>query len=88
MGVAAAVDLAFPGEHLFVVATYWTTIADGEQNESKNSLWQRIRRQLISAGSKLSPLEYIRLQVEEWIALAKSNNWTILFRRPKLRMAN
>ena len=78
MGVAMAVDLTFPGEHIFVISAYWTTIADSEKIELQNSLWQRIKRQLISNGSKLSPLEYIKRQVEEWMTMAKSQGWTVL----------
>ena len=78
MGVAMAVDLTFPGEHIFVIAAYWTTIADSEKSEIKNSLWQRIKRQLVSNDSRLSPLEYIKLQIEECISMAKSKGWTVL----------
>ena len=78
MGVAMAVDLALPGEHIVVIASYWTTIADSEQSEFKNSLWQRIKRQLLTDGSSLSPLQYIKLQIEEWTTMAKSNGWTVV----------
>jgi hypothetical protein len=78
MGVAMAVDLTFPGEHIFVIAAYWTTIAEGEHSEHKNSLWQRIKRQLVSDGSVLSPLEYIKHQIEDWTTMAKSKGWTVV----------
>jgi hypothetical protein len=79
LGVVAGVLLKTPAMNILVLGAYWMTKPTTAEAEDKNSLWMRAKRRLQQAKLNLSPLQYVKSCSEDFLVLARKNNWRVIY---------